>query len=229
MVRIKSKKFQEGLAKIDEKKRYPAAEAIALIKSIAFEKFDASLEVHIRTGVDARKGDQLVRASVILPHGTGKTMRVAVFAEGEKLTEAKAAGADVAGDKDLIEEIKKTGKADFDVAIATPDMMKNMAVIAKVLGPRGLMPSPKNDTVTNNIKQAVENAKKGKVDFRNDSSANIHQAVGKLSFTDEQLLENYKTFIDSVKRARPSTAKGTFFKNITMSSTMGPAVMIVID
>lgn len=228
-MRTQSKKFQEAITKIEENKRYPAPEAIALIKSIAFEKFDASLEVHIRTGVDSRKGDQLVRASVILPHGTGKIMRVAVFAEGEKLTEAKAAGADIAGDKDLIDEIKKTGKADFDVAIATPDMMKNMAVIAKVLGPRGLMPSPKNDTVTMNITQAVENAKKGKVDFRNDDSSNIHQAIGKLSFADDQLLENYKTFIDSVKRARPSTAKGTFFKNITMSSTMGPAVMIVID
>lgn len=226
---MKSKKFQEGAAKIDANKKYSAAEAITLIKSISFEKFDASLEVHIRTGVDARKGDQMVRASVILPHGTGKTVRVAVFAEGEKLTEAKAAGADIVGEKDLIDEIKKTGKADFDVAIATPDMMKNMAVIAKVLGPRGLMPSPKTDTVTMNIKQAVENAKKGKIDFRNDDSANIHQAIGKLSFSDDQLLENYKTFIESVKRARPSTAKGTFFKNISMSSTMGPAVLIVID
>lgn len=226
MQRQKTKKFKEAIKDIDLKKIYSAQEALELAVKSSYEKFDASIEVHIKTGINPKKGDQVVRASVVLPHGIGKTKRIAVFADGDKAEEAKAAGADLVGGQELIQEIKQTGKADFDVAIATPDMMKTIAAVAKILGPKGLMPSPKNETVTQNIKGAVEQVKKGKITFKNDDSANIHQSVGKRSFTKEQLLENYTSFMDALRKARPSSAKGTYLKSITISSTMGPGFKV---
>ncbi|MBI2644734.1 50S ribosomal protein L1 [Candidatus Uhrbacteria bacterium] len=227
-MRKKSKKFQELLKKDlpDKKKLHTFADAIDLVKKFSYEQFDATVEVHVKTGIDTRKNDQIVRGSVVLPYGTGKTKKIAVFAEGEKATEARDAGADLVGGAELIAEIKQTSKADFDVAIATPDMMKSLAGIAKVLGPRGLMPSPKNETVTVNIKGAISQVKKGKVDFKNDDSGNVHQIIGKRSFTKEQLLENYTAFMEILRKARPSATKGTFLQNISLSTTMGPGIRV---
>lgn len=228
MIRKKSKKFRELVKKelSDKKKLHTPADAIDLVKKFSYENFDAAVEVHVNTGIDTRKNDQIVRGSVVLPHGTGKTKKIAVFAEGEKATEARDAGADLVGGSELIAEIKQTSKADFDIAIAAPDMMKSLASIAKVLGPRGLMPSPKNDTVTVNIKTVIAQVKKGKVDFKNDDSGNVHQLIGKRSFTKEQLLENYTAFMETLKKARPAAAKGTFLQNISLSSSMGPGVRV---
>ncbi len=228
MIRKKSKKFRNLVKKDlpDKKKLHSAGEAIDLVKKFSYEKFDAAVEVHVKTGINTKKNDQIVRGSVVLPHGTGKTKRIAVFAEGEKATEARDAGADIVGAAELIAEIKQTSKADFDVAIATPDMMKTLAGIAKVLGPRGLMPSPKNDTVTVNIRGAIAQVKKGKVDFKNDDSGNVHQIIGKRSFSQEQLLENYAAFMETIRKARPSATKGTFIKNISLSTTMGPGIRV---
>lgn len=228
MIRKKSKKFRELVKKElpDKKKLHAIADAIDLVKKFSYEKFDAAVEVHVKTGINTRKNDQIVRGSVVLPHGTGKTKRIAVFAEGEKATEARDAGADLVGGAELIAEIKQTNKIDFDVAIATPDMMKNLAGIAKVLGPRGLMPSPKNETVTVNIKGAISQVKKGKVDFKNDDSGNVHQIIGKRSFSKEQLLENFTAFMEVLRKARPSAAKGTFIQNISLSTTMGPGIRV---
>jgi len=231
MIRKKSKKFQELIKKglPDKKKLHIPADAIDLVKKFSYEQFDAAVEVHIKTGIDTRKNDQIVRGSVVLPHGTGKTKKIAVFAEGEKATEAKDAGADLVGGSELIQEIKQSGKADFDIAIATPDMMKSLAGIARILGPRGLMPSPKNETVTANIKAAINQVKKGKVDFKNDDSGNVHQVIGKRSFSKEQLLENYATFMETLKKSRPSAAKGTFIQNISLSSSMGPGIRVLVQ
>lgn len=223
IIKKKSKKHLEG---IDLEKIYTVQEAIDLLKKVSKEKFDASIEVHVNTGIDAKKSDQSIRGSVVLPYGTGKTKRVAVFAEGEKATEATNTGADLVGGLELIQEIKSSGKADFDIAIATPDMMKHLAGVAKILGPKGLMPSPKNETVTVNIKHAIEAVKKGKVTFKNDDSGNVHQTIGKRSFDTQKLLENYTTFIECLKKARPSTAKGTYIKTVTFSSTMGPGIKV---
>jgi large subunit ribosomal protein L1 len=231
MIRKKSKKFQEFIKKDlpDKKKLHAPADAIDLVKKLSYEQFDAAVEVHVKTGIDTRKNDQIVRGSVVLPHGTGKTKKIAVFAEGEKATEAKDAGADLVGGSELIQEIKQSSKADFDIAIATPDMMKSLASIARVLGPRGLMPSPKNETVTAHIKAAITQVKKGKVDFKNDDSGNVHQVIGKRSFSKEQLLENYATFMETLKKSRPSAAKGTFIQNISISTTMGPGIRVAIQ
>ncbi len=224
--KIVKKNVKKHLEGVDLEKIYTVQEAIDLLKKISKEKFDASIEVHVKTGIDAKKSDQSIRGSVVLPHGTGKSKRVAVFAEGEKATEATNAGADLVGGQELIQEIKSSGKADFDIAIATPDMMKTLAGVAKVLGPKGLMPSPKNETVTVNIKHAIEAVKKGKVTFKNDDSGNVHQTIGKRSFDTQKLIENYTTFIEGLKKSRPSTAKGTYIRTITMSSTMGPGVKV---
>lgn len=229
MQRKKSPKFTAAIKDTDLKKSYSPEEAIALVLKASSEKFDASIEVHVNTGIDPKKGDQIVRGSVVLPHGVGKTKRIAVFAEGEKADEARAAGADVVGGAELIAEIKTTGKADFDVAISTPDMMKTIAGVAKVLGPKGLMPSPKNETVTNNLKAAIDQVKKGKVNFKNDDSSNIHQSIGKRSFELTKLLENYAVFMDVLKKSRPSAAKGSFIKSITITSTMGPGIKVQVS
>ncbi|MBI4268226.1 50S ribosomal protein L1 [Candidatus Uhrbacteria bacterium] len=227
MKRKESPKFIAGIKGADLKKQYSPEEAISLVQKASSEKFDASIEVHINTGIDPKKGDQIIRGSVVLPHGVGKTKKIAVFAEGEKADEAKSAGADIVGGAELIAEIKSTGKADFDVAIATPDMMRHLAAAAKVLGPKGLMPSPKNETVTANLKAAIEQVKKGKINFKNDDSANVHQTIGKRSFEHAKLLENYSAFTDAIKKSRPSAAKGVFLKSITVKSTMGPGVKVI--
>src|SRR3989338_5496350 len=187
MQRSKSPKFTESIKDTDLKKQYSPEEALSLVQKASSEKFDASIEGHIKTGIDPKKGDQIIRGSVVLPHGVGKTKKIAVFAEGEKADEAKTAGADIVGGPELIAEIKTTGKADFDVAIATPDMMRHLAAAAKILGPKGLMPSPKNETVTANLKAAIEQVKKGKINFKNDDSSNVHQTIGKRSIEHAKL------------------------------------------
>lgn len=221
-----SKRFKELLKLVDQTKTYPIEEAIEVIKKTATTKFDSSVEIHIKLGIDAKKGDQAVRSSVTLPHGTGKTKKIAVITSDDKQKEAKDAGADIVGGDDMIEEIKKTEKTDFDILLATPDMMKKIAPIARILGTRGLMPSPKNDTVITNIIKSVEEIKKGKANFKNDDTANIHASIGKASFSTDKLVENIKAFIEAVEKSKPSTSKGTFIKNITLASSMGPSVRI---
>jgi len=215
-------------AEFDKTKIYPAKEAIELTKKLSKTKFDASVEVHFRLGIDTKKGDQQIRATVSLPHGTGKTIKVAAFVMPEKIKEVKEAGADLVGGEDLIAEIKKTEKTDFQVAVAEPAMMKNLAAIAKILGTRGLMPSPKNETVTPNPAKAVAELKKGKVSFRSDDTGNVHAVIGKVSFPNEQLQENYNTFLEAINKAKPSSSKGVYIKNIALSSSMGPGVKVII-
>ena len=214
--------------KFDKTKTYPVGEAIELTKKLSKTKFDASVEAHFRLGIDTKKGDQQIRATVSLPHGTGKTVKVAAFVMPEKIKEVKEAGADLAGGEELIAEIKKTEKTDFEVAVAEPAMMKNLAQIAKILGTRGLMPSPKNETVTPNPAKAVAELKKGKVSFRSDDTGNVHAVIGKVSFPNEQLQENYNVFLEAVKKAKPSSSKGVYIKNIALSSSMGPGVKVII-
>lgn len=222
----RSKKYLAVAKKVDANKFYPIAEAIKLAKETSTSKFDGSVEVHLRLGVNTAKSDQQVRSAVTLPHGTGKTKKIAAIVSPDKEKEAKEAGADIVGGQELIDEIKKTGKVDFDIALATPDMMPKLAVIAKILGPKGLMPSPKNETITTNLKKTLADLKKGKVNFKSDDTGNIHQSIGKISFTDEQLAQNFKSLIDAVKKAKPATAKGTYLLNISISSTMGPGIRV---
>jgi len=219
-----SKRFVESAKKVDAKKTYIPDEAIKLAKETSTVKFDASVEVHARLGIDPKKGEQQVRATVTLPHGTGKTARICAFVAND--ADAKAAGADIVGGEELIAEIKKTEKIDCDVAIATPDMMPKLAAIARVLGPRGLMPSPKNDTVTTDVKKTIEALKKGKIAFKNDGTANVHQIIGKASFTEKQLLENYETFMDAITKAKPSASKGVYIKSVVVTTTMGPGIKV---
>lgn len=228
-MRKQSAPFKDKLKELDLKNTvYQPHEALELAQKLSYENFDASLEVHVRTGIDPKKGDQIIRASVTLPHGTGKTKKVAVFAEGEKASEAKQAGADLVGGPELIAEIKTSGRCDFDIAIATPDLMKNLAGVAKVLGPKGLMPSPKNDTVTNNIKEAIAAVKAGKITFKNDDSGIVHQVIGRRSFDIEKLSENYATFVEALRKAKPAPVKGTYIKSITIATTMGPGIKIAV-
>ncbi len=222
----RSKRYKSVKEKIEKDKKYSVDEAVKLLIENANAKFDESVEVHFRTNIDSKQADQLIRGSVVLPYGIGKEKKIAVFAEGEKAEEAKEAGADIIGGEELVAKIKQTKQVDFDVSVATPDMMRKLAVIAKVLGPKGLMPSPKTDTVTVDIKKIVEQLKKGKLNFKNDDSGNIHQLVGKVSFGDEKLRENIKSFIQAIKEARPSGAKGEFIKTITVTSTMGAGIRI---
>jgi len=221
-----SKRFEEASSLIDKKQAYSVEEAVDLLKKTATTKFDASIEIHFKLGIDARKGDQAVRSSVVLPHGTGKTKKIAVVTKEDKQKEAKDAGADIVGEQEFIDEIKKTEKTDFDVLIATPDVMRNLAPIAKILGTRGLMPSPKSGTVVTNIAKAVEEIKKGKVVFKNDDTANIHSLIGKVSFDNTKLIENINAFVDAVTKAKPSATKGTYIKTITLASAMGPGLKI---
>ncbi len=210
----------------DKTKAYSIEEAIELSKKFSQTKFDSSIEVHVRLGIDTRKGDQQIRSAVALPHGTGKTVKVAAFVTPGKEKEAKEAGADIVGGDELIAEIKKTEKTDFQVAVAEPAMMKNLAPIAKILGTRGLMPSPKNDTVTADPAKAIAELKKGKVSFRNDDTGNIHVAIGKTSFETPKLTENFSTLVEAIKKAKPSSSKGTYIKNVVISSTMGPGIKV---
>jgi len=226
---ISAETKEEVKVEFDKSKVYTIAEAIELTKKLSKTKFDASIEAHFRLGIDTKKGDQQIRSAVSLPHGTGKTVKVAAFVSPANLKAVKDAGADFAGGEELIDEIKKTEKTDFQVAVAEPMMMKNLAVIAKILGTRGLMPSPKNETVTPNPAKAVAELKKGKVSFRNDDTGNIHAVIGKISFDEKKLLENYNTLFDAVKKAKPVSAKGVYIKNITLSSSMGPGVKVSLS
>ncbi len=223
----KSKRFTEAVAKIDKEKVYTPAEAMETIKSTATAKFDESVEVHVQLGIDPKKGDQQVRATVALPHGTGKSVRVAVITTTHA-DEAKSTGAEVVGGEDVIAQIKN-GEiiSDVDVVVATPEMMPKLAQVARVLGPRGMMPNPKAETVTTNVAQVVEGLKKGKVDFRNDKTGIIHQVIGKVSFDTEKLVKNYEALIAAIDGARPATYKGMLIKSVKACSTMGPAVIII--
>lgn len=224
----RSKRYQEVAKKINKDKAYSVAEATKLVKETSTSKFDASVEVHIRLGIDPKKSEQQVRGAITLPHGTGKTKKITAIVAPDKEKEAKEAGADFVGGEDIIEDIKKNGKVDFDIILATPDMMPKLAVVAKVLGPRGLMPSPKNDTITTNLKKTIEELKKGKVNFKNDDTANIHQVIGKVSFEQKQLTENYLAFIEALEKTKPSSSKGTFIQNISLTSSMGPGIKVQI-
>jgi len=221
-----SKRYSAAKAKVTAGQTYSLEEGIKLVKETATVKFDSTVEIHVKLGIDAKKSDQGVRATVSLPHGTGKIQRVAAFVSPDKEKEAKEAGADLYGGKDLIEKIKTSGKVDFDVAVATPDIMRDLSAIAKILGQKGLMPNPKVGTVTTNIKQTVEEIKKGRAAFKNDDSANVHLLIGKVSFTDQQLKENVVAFLDALKRMKPETAKGTFIKTVHLASAMGPGIKI---
>ena len=221
------KKFSEAQAKV-EQRPYGLAEALKLVREAAFAKFDESVEVSMRLGVNPRHADQMVRGTVVLPHGTGKTTRVLVIAAGEKAKEAQEAGADHVGGPELAKKIQE-GWLDFEAVIATPDMMREVGKLGKVLGPRGLMPNPKTGTVTFDVADAVTAIKAGKVEFRVDKTAIIHVAVGKLSFDDDKLLENTKTLLQAVMRAKPSSAKGKYVESVYVSSTMGPGVAIDPD
>ncbi len=224
-----SKRFKEIIVKIDKTKIYSPEEAIKLVKETGKLKFDASIEVHANLGIDPKKGDQIVRNSVALPHGTGKTVKIAAFVSDDKVKDAKEAGADVVGSDNLIEEIKKTNKTDFDIAVTTPDMMPKLAAIAKILGQKGLMPNPKTGTIGPDVKKMIAELKQGKVSYKNDDTANIHLSIGKLSFTDEALLANFQAFIESLKKSKPQTMKGTFIKSLYLSSSMGPSVRVSIN
>jgi len=224
----KGKKFQTALEKVDRDKRYAASEAIKLVKDISFEKFDASVELAIRLNVDPRKADQNLRGAIVLPHGTGKTKRVLVFAQGEKAKEAEAAGADYVGDEDMVTKVLD-GWTDFDTVVATPDMMAQVGKLGRTLGPKGLMPNPKTGTVTMDVTKAVEEIKAGKVEYRVDKVGNIHVTVGKISFTEKQLLENVQAFYDLMLRIKPATAKGIYVQNVALASTMGPGVKLDSD
>lgn len=217
------KKYRAAAEKIDRNKIYSMKEAVALIKENKTAKFDESVEIHIKTNIDPKKGDQQIRGTVILPHGTGKSKRIAVITSTNQ-AEAKEAGADIVGGEELIDQFAK--KIDFDVLVATPEMMPKLAKAAKILGPKGLMPNPKSETVTTKIKETVEALKKGKLAFKNDDTGNIHQIVGKVSFDEEKLVENTQTFIESVEKAKPAAFKGKLIANITICSTMGQGVKI---
>lgn len=210
----------------DKNKSYAISEAVELVKKNSKTKFDASVEVHFRLGIDPKKGDQQIRGAVSLPNGTGKEVKVAAFVSPANEKVCKEAGADLVGGEELIDKIKKTEKTDFQVAVAEIDMMKNLAQIAKILGTRGLMPSPKNDTVTNNPAKAVMELKKGKISFKNDDTANLHAVIGKVSFEDQKLVENFQAFLETVKKAKPSATKGLYIKNVSLSSSMGPGIKV---
>lgn len=221
----RGKRFQEALKLVDPEKLYSPGEAIELIKKCATAKFDETVEVAFKLGVDPRHADQQVRGTVILPHGTGKEMRVLVFAKAEKAEEARAAGADFVGDEDLAEKIQG-GWTDFDIAIATPDMMGVVGRLGRILGPRGLMPNPRTGTVTMDVDKAVEESKAGKVEYRVNKESGMHVLIGKASFTEEQLYDNFVALVDAVVKARPPAAKGTFIRKIHLSSTMGPGIRL---
>ena len=220
-----SKAYREASEKIDKERLYTPLEAAKLAKETSSKKQDATVEVAVRLGIDPRKADQMVRGTVSLPHGTGKTARVAVFAVGDKAEEATAAGADIVGSDDLIEKIQG-GFLDFDAAIATPDQMAKVGRIARVLGPRGLMPNPKTGTVTPDVAKAVTEIKGGKINFRVDKQANLHFVIGKASFDDSKLVENYGAALDEILRVKPSTAKGRYVKKVTVSTNTGPGIPV---
>ena len=222
----RGKKYVEAAKQVDKQNLYETEEAIALVKKLAVAKFDETIEAHIRTGCDGRHAEQQIRGAVVLPHGTGKTVRVLVFAKGAKLDEAQAAGADFVGGEELIPKIQNEGWLDFDVVVATPDMMGVVGRLGRVLGPKGLMPNPKAGTVTMDVTKAVEDIKAGKIEYRLDKTNIIHVPVGKASFTEEQLADNFQTLMDAIVKAKPSALKGQYLKSITLAPTMGAGVKI---
>ena len=223
----KGKRMAAALAAVDRDRQYALADAVKAVKAGAKAKFDETIELALNLGVDPRHADQMVRGTVNLPHGTGKTLRVAVFAKGDKADEARAAGADVVGDQDLADKVQ-AGQIDFDRCIATPDMMPLVGRLGRILGPRGLMPNPKLGTVTANVTEAVQAAKGGQVQFRVEKAGIVHAGVGKASFDEQRIFENVKAFVDAVNRAKPAGAKGTYLKRAALSSTMGPGVKLEI-
>ncbi len=222
----KGKRYAEAVKGYDRDRLYSPIEAVELVKSLAKAKFDETVELAVRLGVDPRRADQIVRGSLSLPAGTGRTARVIVFAAGEQAADARAAGADVVGADDLVLRIEKEGFLDFDVAIATPDLMAQVGRLGRVLGPRGLMPNPKTGTVTTDVAKAVAEFKAGRVEYRTDRVGNVHVPIGKVSFERAQLLDNYRAVIDELARAKPAAAKGRYLRSLTVSSTMGPGVKI---
>ena len=220
------KKYMETAKAVDRAKLYDPDEAIALAKKSAVAKFDETIEAHIRTGCDGRHADQQIRGAVVLPHGTGKKVRVLVFAKGDKVAEAEEAGAEFVGGEELIPKIQNENWFDFDVVVATPDMMGVVGRLGRVLGPKGLMPNPKAGTVTMDVKKAVADIKAGKIEYRLDKTNIIHVPIGKASFSEEQLADNFQTLIDAINKAKPSTLKGQYLKSVTLTSTMGPGVKL---
>ena len=225
MTAVHGKRYREGSAAFDHAREHMPAEAIGILKAFPNAKFDETVEVSFRLGVDTRKQDQTIRGTVSLPNGTGRSVRVAVFAQGEKAREARDAGADLVGADELVDEVIK-GNIDFDATIATPDMMASVGKAGRVLGPRGLMPNPKTGTVTNDIEKAVADIKGGKIEYRADRTGNVHVVIGKKSFEERALLENYMAVVDEVLKAKPSSAKGRYIRSLVVSSTMGPGVRI---
>jgi large subunit ribosomal protein L1 len=219
------KRYSESLAKVDREREYAPAEAIALVRSMTNAKFDESIEVHVRTGLNVRHADEQLRGTIALPNGLGKDVKIAVFAQGDKAREAEEAGADVVGAQDLAKRIQE-GFDDFDVAIATPDLMSVVGQLGRILGPSGKMPNPKVGTVTMDVAKAVQESKSGKVEYRTDRTAIVHMVIGKASFDDRTLLENYAAVIEELMRAKPSAAKGRYLRSITVTSTMGPGVKV---
>ena len=222
----RGKKYVEAAKAIDRGTLYDVADAVALVKKTAVAKFDETIEAHIRTGCDGRHADQQIRGAVVLPHGTGKKVRILVFAKDAKAEEAKAAGADYVGGMELIEKIQKENWFEFDVVVATPDMIGVVGRIGRVLGPKGLMPNPKAGTVTMDVTKAIQEIKAGKIEYRLDKTNIIHVPLGKASFTEEQLADNFQTLIDAINKARPAAVKGQFLKSVVLTSTMGPSVKV---
>ena len=225
----KSKRHIENLEKVEKNKLYSLEEAIKLVKETSNSKFDSTLEVAMNLNLDVKKADQQLRGAVVLPNGTGKSKKILVLAKGDKAKEAVSAGAEYVGDTDMIDKIAKENWFDFDVIIATPDMMPALGKIGKVLGPKGLMPNPKTGTVTTDVKKAVEETKKGKVEYRTDTFGNVHAIFGKASFDDAKLAENLRSFVEVILKAKPQTVKGNYVKNISISSTMGPGIKIDVN
>lgn len=219
------KKYRDAAALIEDGRLYSPQEAVDLVRKTSTAKFDSTIEAHIRLGIDPRHADQVVRGSVVLPHGTGKTRRIAVFAQGEKLREALDAGAEIVGGEDLVKKVQ-AGEIDFDVALATPDVMGLVGRVGKILGPRGLMPNPKSGTVTFDIAKAIKDVQGGRIEIRNDRMGIIHAIIGRASFDDDKLRDNFAAVMDGIVRAKPSAAKGTYVKTVTLAATMGPGVRV---
>lgn len=225
---MRGKRYQEAKKSIEPKKSYSLEEALDIIKNGPKEKFDAGVEVHLKLGIDPKKGDQLVRGTLVLPNSVGKTKKIAAFVEPAQEKDAKEAGAEIVGGEELIKEIKTSGKVNFEIAVATPAMMPKLAQVAKILGPKGLMPNPKTETVGPNVKKMVDELKKGKINFKNDDGGNIHQLLGKVSFDKEKLLANLSAFLEAVKKAKPAAAKGVYIQTAVLCTTMGPGIKISV-